>query len=36
MVTRKLFVTASLRNAIQFRQKEILFVGMKKLKYFAQ
>jgi len=33
-ITRKLFVTASLRNAIQFRQKEVLFCGGEKVKIF--
>jgi len=33
-VTRKLFVTASLGTAIQFRQKEILFCGVEKVKIF--
>jgi hypothetical protein len=33
-VTRKLFVTASLRTAIQFRQKEVLFCGVEKVKIF--
>jgi hypothetical protein len=40
-VTGKLFVTTarviSLKYAVQFSQKEILFFGgVKKLKYFAQ
>jgi len=34
-VTRKLFVTTLLRNAIQFRQKEVLFCGGEKVKIFC-